>query len=307
MSRTRLAMVAAACFAIVRPLEAGAQVTRPRTSVQRTAVTAVSCNSTAPTSRAPAVSPSLTWRGEPAMRWTEWPVALGTRGVRARVIVVDIDPSRVRLDLEIARDGDEVRPWSLDDAPADAAVAFNAGQFTDDGPWGWVVHRGREWQGPGTGPLAGTVVVDSAGHVTISAAAPLRGARPQGLREGVREALQSFPMLLLDGRPAPLLCDPKASLDRTHRDIRFAIGTRADGHVLLALTRYEGVGALSARLPVGPTTHETAELMRRLGAQQALMLDGGLSAQLLVREGTDTHRWEGMRRVPLAIVGKRIP
>ncbi len=134
-------------------------------------------------------------------------------------------------------------------------------------------------------------------------ATPLPGARPQGVREG----LQSFPMLLLDGRPAPLLCDPTASLDRTHRDIRFAIGTRGDGHVLLALTRYEGVGSLSARLPVGPTTHETAELMRRLGAQQALMLDGGLSAQLLVREGTATHRWEGMRRVPLAVVGKRIP
>lgn len=284
----------------------------------RTPISAVACNATKPPSSAvPPTAPTLGWRGEPALRWVEWRVALGTRGVRARVIVVDIDPARVRLDLEIARDGDAVRPWSLDDAPADALVAFNAGQFTDDGPWGWVVHHGREWQAPGVGPLAGAVIVDSSGTVTIRSTT-LPGAQPSAVGSAAmqrvaarpisaREALQSFPLLLLAGKPAPLLCDPTANMDRTHRDIRFAIGVRPDGHVLLALTRYEGVGEFSSRLPVGPTTHETAEIMRRLGAAQALMLDGGLSAQLLVRDGSGTHRWEGMRRVPLAILGRRAP
>jgi hypothetical protein len=44
--------------------------------------------------------------------------------------------------------------------------------------------------------------------------------------------------------------------------------------------------------------------MQRLGAVRALMLDGGLSAQLLVREGRSTTSWPGLRRVPLALVAR---
>ncbi len=254
------------------------------------------------TSRVRTVTPpTLTWRGTSAMRWAEWPVALGARGVRTRMIVVDIDPAQVALSLEIARDGDDVVPWSLDDAPADAAIAFNAGQFTDDGPWGLVVHRGREWQPAGRGPLSGGLVVDSTGRVSISGAARLPVVRDLG---GVKEALQSYPMLLEGGAPPPLLCNSAVDLDRTHRDIRFAVGVRADGHVILALSRYEGIGAIIERVPIGPTTPEMAEVMRRLGARDALMLDGGLSAQLLLRDGTAVRRWDGLRRVPLAIVGR---
>ncbi|HYW32133.1 MAG TPA: phosphodiester glycosidase family protein [Gemmatimonas sp.] len=305
MTMRRRALYLAAAFTLQLPFATMAQGTGARTPIGHVRCAPAAAAAAATSAASAPISPALSWRGDAALRWTEWPVALGARAVQVRVIVVDLDPARVGLDLEIARDGDAMRPWSLDDAPLNAAVAFNAGQFTDDGPWGWVVHRGRAWQAPRTGPLAGTVVVDSVGAVTITATTATQNSNPR--RVAVREALQSFPMLLLQGRPAPLLCNPNAKLDRTHRDIRFAIGVRADGHVLLALTRYEGVGQLSARLPVGPTTHETAELMRRLGAREALMLDGGLSAQLLVRDGSATHRWEGMRRVPLAIVGKRLP
>jgi uncharacterized protein YigE (DUF2233 family) len=278
----------------------GATADASRRAGTRTRIDAVSC---APRTTA-ALPPRLQWHGHAPLRWAEWAVALGARGIRARMIVVDMDPTGIALSLEIARDGSDVVPWSLDDVPPDAPLAFNAGQFTDAGPWGLVVHRGREWQPAGRGPLSGALVVDSGGRVSITGPARLDAVRAAG---GVREALQSFPLLLENARAPSLLCSATTPLDRTHRDIRFAIGVRADGHVLLALSRYEGAGALAARLPVGPTTPEMAEIMYRLGARDALMLDGGLSAQLLLRDGSVTHRWDGLRRVPLAIVGRRVP
>ena len=266
---------------------------------QRAPVSAMSC-----TGGVAAKTPTLRWNGDAAMKWTAWPMALGPRRLSVRLIAVDVDPSRIALSLDLARDGSTLLPWSLDAAPAEALLAMNAGQFTDEGPWGWVVHRGREWQRPGVGPLSGAFVIDSTGRVRIVAAQGIDSVRTAGR---IHEALQSFPLLLEQGRPSRLLCDPSTTLDREHRDIRLALGVRADGHVLIALSRYDGAGQFAERLPIGPTTMEMAEIMRRLGAIDALMLDGGLSAQLMLRDGAGTHRWDGLRRVPLALVGHRIP
>lgn len=274
--------------------------TRAAQAQRATAVGAIACNAGAGVASAPA----LQWRGDAALKWAAWPIALGPGRVSVRVIVVDVDPARVALSLDLARDGNDVLPWSLDAAPDNALLAMNAGQFTDNGPWGWVVHRGREWQIPGRGPLSGVFAVDSSGRVTIGDTDQLDGVRRAGR---FREALQSFPLVLHKGRPPQMLCAPTPGLDRTHRDIRLAVGVRTDGRVIIALTRYDGVGTMAERLPIGPTTMEMAEIMRRLGARDALMLDGGLSAQLLLREGGKAHRWEGLRRVPLALVGHRIP
>ncbi|WP_337169832.1 phosphodiester glycosidase family protein [Gemmatimonas aurantiaca] len=251
-------------------------------------------------------APSLRWRGRD-VSWAEWPVRLGTRAISATIIVVDIDPARIALSLDIARDGDALAPWSLDDAPADAALALNAGQFTDAGPWGWVIHRGREWQAPGQGPLSAAFAIDTSGRAVILRADEIADARRRG---GWTEVLQSFPLILDDARMPPALCQPGA-VDLEHRDIRLTIGTLPNGHVLLALTRYAGVGSAGSRLPIGPTTDEMATIMRDLGATRAVMLDGGLSAQLLLRDGSggrdgdNTMRWNGLRRVPLALVGHR--
>jgi len=75
----------------------------------------------------------------------------------------------------------------------------------------------------------------------------------------------------------------------------------------VALTRYAPKAmpsAVAARLPIGPTTLEMAEIMLELGSVDALLLDGGLSAQLLVGTGPSRRRWPGLRSVPLAIVGR---
>jgi hypothetical protein len=267
-------------------------------------IAAMPCN--APNTQTAMVTPAATrlnalrWKGRD-VRWAEWPVELGARGISTTVIVVDIDPKRIALTLEIARDGDALAPWSLDNAPKDAVIALNAGQFTDDGPWGWVVHRRREWQAPGVGPLSAAFVIDTAGHASILRADEISEARRRG---GWEEALQSFPLILNDGALPAGLCTPGA-VDLEHRDIRLTLGVLPNGHVLLALTRYAGVGSAGNRLPIGPTTGEMAAIMRELGVARAVMLDGGLSAQLLVRDGPVTTQWSGLRRVPLALVGRR--
>jgi exopolysaccharide biosynthesis protein len=89
----------------------------------------------------------------------------------------------------------------------------------------------------------------------------------------------------------------------THRDSRLALGIRADGSVVVALTRFTGAGAIGARLPWGPTVLEMAAFMRSLGCARAMMLDGGLSSQLALRDANGTlGRWANWRAVPLAVV-----
>ncbi|AMW05745.1 phosphodiester glycosidase family protein [Gemmatimonas phototrophica] len=249
--------------------------------------------------------PALQWHPG-IVPWSEWRVQLGARRLPITVIVADINPQRVQLALEISRVGDAMGPWRIDQAPSDAVVAFNAGQFNDVGPWGWVMHRGREWQAPGVGTLAAGIVVDSGRLVHIVPPDSLASVR---LRGGWVEALQSYPLLLSEGRLAHALCR-EGAIDRGHRDIRMALGVRRDGHVLVALSRYapaEAVRGVTERLPIGPTTLEMAAIMQLLGAQHAVMLDGGISAQLRVRNGLSDRHWPGLRAVPLAVVGRVRP
>lgn len=267
-----------------------------RTQQAPTRIDAIRCNSTAVIA-----APRLSWRGD-VVRWAEWRVRLGAYEVPVRVIVARVPTERLRFTLEIARRGDVALPWSLDEAPSDARIAVNAGQFTDAGPWGWVVHKQRELQPPGAGPLAGAFVVDSAGTVAL-----LTAGEVDGWRAPLRaiEAVQSYPMLLNGTARAPrALCNASLGLDLTHRDTRLAVGITREADLLIVLTRYEVPGGTATRFPIGPTTPEMAEIMRRLGAERALMLDGGLSAQMLVRSAADSARWPGLRDVPLALVGR---
>ena len=281
---------------------AGAQGTHD-TSHLRTRIDAVGCKAA---KNLVAEQPPIVWRGDD-VRWGEWPVRLGSSGVRARIVVAVFDPRRLALALDLVQQDGAIAPWTLDAAPADARIALNAGQFADEGPWGWVVHRGREWQAPGSGSLAGAVVVDTGGAVRVVAASAIGAWRGSG---AVREAIQSYPTLLDEGAAPGALCPGGSGVDREHRDARLALGVRPDGHVVIALSRYDAP-ALPERTPIGPTTPEMAEIMRRLGAKDALMLDGGLSAQLLLREGAsgelasgEVRRWPGLRAVPLALVAR---
>nr|MBA2671445.1 phosphodiester glycosidase family protein [Gemmatimonadota bacterium] len=101
-----------------------------------------------------------------------------------------------------------------------------------------------------------------------------------GAPGAVRELVGGFPLLLLDGESVlhrvPRIWPPFA----TGRHPRTAVGIRADGTIVLVVVdgRREGYS-------VGMTLEETAELMRELGAMDALNLDGGGSTTLVTAAG----------------------
>ncbi|MBP9899659.1 MAG: phosphodiester glycosidase family protein [Gemmatimonadales bacterium] len=250
-----------------------------------------------------AASPGITWAAaRDGIERTEF--AMAERGVlqAVQVIALRIDPARIQLDLMARTRYAGLRgAWTVDSMPAEAVLALNAGQFREGTPWGWLVQDGVERQAPGTGSVAMAVVFD-AGAVRLLTPEEIPAARGT-----VRAAIQSYPMLLVDGVMPPPLRAPGRGVDLEHRDTRLAIGTDAEGRVLLVLTRFRGAGSAGATLPFGPTIPELASLMRRLGATRAVGLDGGLSSQLALRESSTTLRqWSNWRMVPLGIVGVEV-
>ncbi len=223
---------------------------------------------------------------------------------RVRVILVRLDPKLVRFQLDSGFENGILRAaWTIDKVAAEALVAFNAGQFTGSMPWGWVVLRGREFLPPGHGPLSTAVTIDTAGvpHWWPPDSIPaLRRAR------GMVAAFQSYPTLLEgDGDVPPALWPDShiAGVSLDHGDSRLAIGALRDGRVLVALTRFDGLDGFLETIPLGLTTPQTAALMGALGCSRAVMLDGGISSQLLVRDSIGgAQRWPGIRRVPLGLV-----
>jgi len=254
-----------------------------------------------------------TWKpAQPGLEWTELNLSGRGEARRIRVIAARLDPARFRLSLENGMaPGGFLNVWTLDMAPSGAALALNAGMFAGDGAWGWVVHDGTEYRVPGTGPLARAVVVDSSGAVRLLDDEAVTAIRAN--KADVREAFQSYPALLDHGELPAMLTYGVAStaltaspaltaIDLTHRDARLALGIDSNGWLIIALTRFDVLGPSFGSIPFGLTIPETALLMRGLGAQTAVALDGGISAQLLLRDSVgETQQWPGLRPVPLGL------
>ncbi|HJU90365.1 MAG TPA: phosphodiester glycosidase family protein [Gemmatimonadaceae bacterium] len=251
----------------------------------------------------PVVRNAVTWhRAVPGLEWGELRLSGAGEAWRLRVILARVEPSRFNLRLAAkAESRGRLGPWSVSASPEHASLAMNVGQFSDEGPWGWVMHEGREFRAPGVGPLSMAVLVDTSGAVRFVTAESLAVVRARG---GIVEAFQSYPVLLTgDGAVPDAIRESGRGVDLAHRDSRLAIGELRDGRLLVALTRFEGLGGALSELPFGPTVPEMAALMGALGARQAVMLDGGLSGQMLVRGHDGSKReWQGLRRVPLGLV-----
>ncbi|NOT26213.1 MAG: phosphodiester glycosidase family protein [Acidobacteria bacterium] len=236
----------------------------------------------------------------PGMTWSRAPMATSGPLAYVDVIVVRMDPGRLQFQLQREmRDYGLQAAWTIDMIPDHGVVAFNAGQFIGGFPWGWLVMDGVEQQPPGTGSLAMSFVVDHNGKASLLA--PDEVPAPRGK---IQFAFQSYPMLLSGNADLPWeLQAPGRGVRLTHRDSRLALGLRADGSVIVALTRFTGAGAIGERLPFGPTVAEMAEFMRSQGCVRAMMLDGGLSSQLALRNTKGSvERWPNWRPVPLAVV-----
>lgn len=254
------------------------------------------------------VTDAIRWHDlDSAVSWGEISLRGSGEGWHTGVVVVRIDPRRIALRLDFppadASPAGWLGPprWSIADAPAPARVALNAGQFTAGGAWGWLVRDGREVQPPRIAPLAPAIVVDTAGAVRIVDANAILAARHAA---HVAQAFQSYPALLAGGRVPATLQRPGRGIDVAHRDARLALGVLPDGRVLVALTRFEGLGGMLDRLPFGLTTPEMAAVMGALGCHDAVLLDGGVSGQLLVRDASGmVRRWPGLRDVPVGLIG----
>ena len=248
------------------------------------------------------LSRTLAWRRvAPGVEWASTRLACSAPPWRTRLIVVRIDPGRVRFSLDLDLSRETGRPaWTIDRAPADALLAVNAGQFVEAMPWGWVVMDGHQRLSPAFGPLSSAVALDAGGALRWIPGDSL-GSPPTD----VRTAFQSYPTLLEgDGVVPPALRAPGGGVALRHRDARLAIGVTRDGHVLIAMTRFAALGDLAETVPLGPTTPEMAAVMGALGARAAVMLDGGVSAQMVLREPASGRRWRwpGWRKVPLALI-----
>lgn len=244
------------------------------------------------------------WRaGRAGVEWTTIPLE-GVGEARAITLVVArLDPRQLQLSLAWGVDLNSARPsWTLDSTPNDAVLAVNAGMFADALPWGWVVSRGAELLPPGHGPLSSAVVVGEDGSVELIAGDSIVARRARG---SVREAFQTYPTLLTGDGDVPEALRAGDSIDRTHRDARLAMGMDRQGRLLIALTRFTTDLPFLDRIPVGLSVPEMAAVMGSLGAAQAALLDGGISAQLrIVGSDGETHDWNGTRRVPLALIAR---
>jgi exopolysaccharide biosynthesis protein len=146
--------------------------------------------------------------------------------------------------------------------------------------------------------MVSTVAFDAAGRVRWShghATVPDRD---------IATAFQSYPTLLAgNGRVPSALHTAGRGVDLSHHDARLALGMTRDGRLLVVLTRFDGIGGAVDFVPLGPTAPEMAAIMGALGATDAVMLDGGISAQLLLRDDAGhVHAWPGLRNVPLGLI-----
>lgn len=252
------------------------------------------------TSPNPIISKAVHWNSlRPGLESAQLDLWGNHVGQHVAVILARLEPAKFTLRLDIATN--DSRPaWSIDSAVPNSALAVNAGQFEGDRPWGWLIREGVEVQPPRHGPLSSALIIDRKGRASIIDADEIPGARK---RTDILTAFQSYPAILTgNGRVPEPLRAPGRGVDLEHRDSRLALGLLPDGHLLFALTRFAGTGTILSQLPMGPTTAEMAAIMGALGCRRALLLDGGLSGQLLIRDARNKKsRWPGLRAVPLGL------
>ena len=232
--------------------------------------------------------------------WTEVRLSGTGEAWRLKLIVARLDPNRVQFGLDTSFNANRTKAtWSIDAPDESVLFAINAGQFPRALPWGWVAINGREYLPPGRGPLSMGVAFDSSGSVRW-----IQGDSLQSLntRQGIVTGFQSYPTLLVDGVVPQPLRAAALGIDVEHRDARLAIGQDRDGRIVVALTRFDGAGAALGFVPFGLTTPEMAAVMGALGATNAVMLDGGISSQMMIRDPPGVRRWSGLRNVPLGLM-----
>jgi hypothetical protein len=102
---------------------------------------------------------------------------------------------------------------------------------------------------------------------------------------GPRQVVGGLPVLMRDGAIDPIV-DSSGAASFRGANPRTAVGIGAGGRRLLLVT----VDGRQAGYSTGTSLRETAELMRALGARDAINLDGGGSTTMVVRDAAGGFR-----------------
>jgi len=242
----------------------------------------------------PLLARAVRWEDErPGLRAGSFDVRASGGLLVNRVAIVEIDPARYRFELAAAG---HFAPRAADAWMADSGViaAVNTGLFRRGGsPEGLVVIDGVR-HGRRAAWLDAAVAVED-GRLELL---PPRATDSLGAGAS---AFQVLPWLVREGRVA-FGATSGLRLSRTHRDRRLTLCLGADGLVRLLLSNFEVFGEPAGTIPVGLTIPEQATIAAAAGCTAAVALDGGISAQLVVRFPRRLRRMPGWREVPLMML-----
>ena len=147
---------------------------------------------------------------------------------------------------------------------------------------------------PAAVPAGGTLLVAGPAHAggsfirTLPAGTPVRQSAQLGF-PGAVDALGGNPLLVVGGAVVAGEVEGRGAFFGRHG--RTAVGTTADGRLLLVV-----VDGRQPGYSRGMTLRELADLMQRLGAQEAVNLDGGGSSQMVVNGLVATRPSDGSER-----------
>jgi hypothetical protein len=273
------------------------QAVRPPALDLRIGGTWVRWRSFAPGARAaldPLLARAIRWDDEqPGLRAGSFEVRAAGGLLVNSIAIVEIDPARYRFSLAAAPG---FAPRAADAWMADTGLsaAVNTGLFRKDGaPQGLVLLDGvrfgqrAEW-------LDAVVAIEDGRPRLI----PSRAA--DSLTAGA-SAFQVLPWLVRAGRVS-FGATSGLRLSRTHRDRRLTLCLGPDGVVRLLLSNFEVFGQPAGTIPVGLTIPEQATIAAAAGCAEAVALDGGISAQVVVRFPRHVRRMPGWREVPLMML-----
>ena len=210
----------------------------------------------------------------PGLEWRAYPYESGTS---TEITVVRIDPAfytfRVHHTPEVVLSR---REW--EDSLPGAAVFINASFYDENNmPLGLLVMDGA---------ATGISYQDRGGTFFVENGVPgLRSNVNEPLRDTpVEQAVQAFPMLVINGQQAYTDATPSAR--------RSAVGIDQQGHVLLMFTSRGGttLNGLSAFLAQSD-----------MALVNAMNLDGGGSTMMTVRSGDFAYRFASLDPVPVVL------
>ena len=207
-------------------------------------------------------------------------------GYDAHLVAV-YDPSKVKLiaskEFNTGRGQETILSMCK---RSNGSVCINGGRFNDTTGWGSDI------------PV-GTLIKDSKiiwsssrnarsliGFNKENKLVLTKATSEQAIEQGIRDALEFGPFLMVNGKKLQY----ESAAGGYDRAARVAIAQRRDGVVLFLVT--EGVHAN------GPTLLEVIELLEKYGAYNAANLDGGTSAQLVIKNKLMNN--------PLTVYGQKV-